>query len=96
MSYLNLIIWFLFSPSNITTDICFIFSGLLPTTEAMGIWRFAGAFTVAQRQSECGRKTLQIARQPACDHRRVLAVRCLVFNSFYFRNNLKFSQNGTQ
>ena len=31
--------------------------GLQVTTEAMGIWRFAGAFTVAQRQSECGRKT---------------------------------------
>ena len=27
------------------------------TTEAMGIWRVAGAFAVAQRQSECGRKT---------------------------------------
>ena len=27
------------------------------TTEAMGIWRFAGAFTVALRQSECGSKT---------------------------------------
>ena len=23
----------------------------------MGIWRVAGAFAVAQRQSECGRKT---------------------------------------
>jgi hypothetical protein len=27
------------------------------TTEAMGIWRFAGAFTVVKRQSECGSKT---------------------------------------
>ena len=27
------------------------------TTEAMGILRFAGVFAVAQRQSECGRKT---------------------------------------
>ncbi len=27
------------------------------TTEAMGIWRFAGAFAVVKRQSECGRKT---------------------------------------
>jgi len=26
------------------------------TTEAMGIWRFAGAFAVALRQSECGSK----------------------------------------
>ena len=30
------------------------------TTEAMGIWRFAGAFTVAQRQSECGSKTAKL------------------------------------
>ena len=31
---------------------------LLPiTTEAMGIWRFAGAFAVVKRQSECGNKT---------------------------------------
>jgi hypothetical protein len=31
---------------------------LLPlTTEAMGIWRFAGAFAVVERQSECGSKT---------------------------------------
>ena len=30
------------------------------TTEAMGIWRFAGAFTVAQRQGECGSKTCQL------------------------------------
>ncbi|MEI7501996.1 MAG: hypothetical protein WCJ61_01810, partial [Paludibacter sp.] len=27
------------------------------TTEAMGIWRFAGVFTVVERQSECGGKT---------------------------------------
>jgi len=26
------------------------------TTEAMGIWRFAGAFAVVERQSECGSK----------------------------------------
>ena len=30
------------------------------TTEAMGIWRFAGAFTVAQRQGECGSKTAEM------------------------------------
>ena len=41
----------------------------------MGIWRFAGAFAVAQRQSECGSKNLQIARQPANANRRVLGVR---------------------
>ncbi len=34
------------------------------TTEAMGIWRFAGAFAVAKRQSECGSKNLQNALQP--------------------------------
>jgi predicted RNA-binding protein with PUA domain len=26
----------------------------------MGIWRVAGAFTVAQRQSECGSKTAKM------------------------------------
>ena len=30
------------------------------TTEAMGILRFAGVFTVAQRQSKCGRKTSEM------------------------------------
>ena len=35
-----------------------LFFLLLPlTTEAMGIWRFAGAFAVVERQSECGSKT---------------------------------------
>jgi hypothetical protein len=29
---------------------CLFFVGLQVTTEAMGIWRFAGAFTVALRQ----------------------------------------------
>ena len=32
-------------------------SELHTTTEAMGIWRFAGAFAVVKRQSECGSKT---------------------------------------
>ena len=31
--------------------------GLQVTTEAMGIWRFAGAFAVVKRQGECGSKT---------------------------------------
>ena len=26
------------------------------TTEAMGIWQFAGAFVVVKRQGECGSK----------------------------------------
>ena len=33
------------------------------TTEAMGIWRFAGDFTVAQRQSESGSKDSQNAHK---------------------------------
>ena len=37
--------------------VSFLFSNLLLTTEAMGIWRFAGAFAVVKRQSECGSKT---------------------------------------
>ena len=38
------------------------------TTEAMGIWRFAGAFTVALRQGECGSKT------PACGRQVLIAL----------------------
>jgi len=34
----------------------FFFLHLAVTTEAKGIWRFAGVFTVALRQGECGRK----------------------------------------
>jgi hypothetical protein len=34
----------------------FFFFALALTTEAMGIWRFAGAFAVVERQSECGSK----------------------------------------
>ena len=30
------------------------------TTEAMGIWRFAGAFAVVERQGECGNKTCRM------------------------------------
>ena len=39
------------------------------TTEAMGIWRFEGAFAVVKRQSECGEQNLLNARQPANEHR---------------------------
>jgi hypothetical protein len=35
----------------------FFFLNCRLTTEAMGIWRFAGAFAVVKRQSECGSKT---------------------------------------
>jgi hypothetical protein len=38
----------------------------------MGIWRFAGAFAVVERQSESGSKNLLNARQPANADRRVL------------------------
>ena len=37
--------------------VSFLFSNLLLTTKAKRIWRFAGVFTVALRQSECGRNT---------------------------------------
>jgi len=44
-----------------------------------GHGRVVGVFAVAQRQSECGSKNLLSARQPACEHRRVLvAGLCLV------------------
>ena len=38
----------------------FLYLGLQVTTEAMGIWRFAGAFAVVKRQGECGRKTAEM------------------------------------
>ena len=38
----------------------FIFLQLHLTTEAMGIWRVAGAFAVAQRQGECGSRTCEM------------------------------------
>ncbi len=50
----------------------FFFLHLPLTTEAMGIWRFAGAFAVVERQGECGSKDRRNARQPANEHRRVL------------------------
>ena len=40
--------------------VSFLFSNLLLTTEAMGIWRFAGAFAVVERQGECGSKTAEM------------------------------------
>ena len=47
---------------DFSKQICLFFPfQLCPlTTEAMCIWRFAGAFTVAQRQSECGSKTCEM------------------------------------
>lgn len=38
----------------------------------MGIWRFAGGFTVVERQKEMRAQNPLSARQPACEHRRVL------------------------
>jgi len=44
-----------FYPNKVRASFYFV---LLPlTTEAMGIWRFAGAFAVVERQGECGSKT---------------------------------------
>ena len=40
--------------------VSFLFSNLLLTPEAMGIWRFAGAFAVVKRQGKCGRKTRKV------------------------------------
>ncbi len=42
---------------NASTILFFFFFACPLTTEAMGIWRFAGAFAVVERQGECGSKT---------------------------------------
>ena len=55
----------------------------------MGIWRFAGAFAVVKRQSECGSKYCRNARQPADDH----SVLAAVF-SFCQNGNSVFSGTG--
>ena len=39
----------------------------------MGIWRSAGVFPVVKRQKEMRAQRLRNARQPANEHRRVLA-----------------------
>jgi hypothetical protein len=41
-------------------SVFFLFLLCRITTEAMGIWRFAGAFAVVERQSECGSKTAEM------------------------------------
>jgi len=49
----------------------------------MGIWRFAGAFAVVERQSECGSKTAGMHVSQPMSHRRVLAVViCLQYVAF--------------
>jgi|GEM_PF-3135376 len=40
----------------------------------MGIWRFAGAFAVVERQSECGSNTYQKHVSQPMSLRRVLGV----------------------
>ena len=50
----------------------------------MGIRRFAGAFAVAQRQSECGSKTAGMHVSQPVTHRRVLAAgRSVVIKSSF-------------
>jgi hypothetical protein len=59
LSFSYIVIFLIFGLSCYST-LCLFFSfffGLLVTTEAMRILRFAGVFAVALRQSECGRKT---------------------------------------
>jgi hypothetical protein len=64
-------------------------SHLPPTPEAMGIWWFAGAFTDALRQSECGSKACEMNVSQPITHRRVLAVCFLIILSFLrFLNEL--------
>ncbi len=48
------------------------------TTEAMGIWRFAGAFAVVERQGECGSKTagMHVSQPMHIDVCYVLAACC--------------------
>ncbi len=52
------------------------------TTEAMGIWRFAGAFAVVKRQSECGSKTAGMHVSQPMSHRRVLWPSALISKMF--------------
>jgi hypothetical protein len=44
----------------------------------MGIWRFAGAFAVVKRQSECGSKDREMHVSQPMSHRRVLGAAALV------------------
>jgi hypothetical protein len=54
------------------------FYGLPLTTEAKGIWRFAGVFPVVERQKEMRAQNLLNARQPANELRRVLRASSLL------------------
>ena len=66
---------------SVTESVFFLFLLCRITTEAMGIWRFAGAFAVVKRQSECGSKTRRNARQPPM---RIGVCQGLGARSFYF------------
>ena len=54
---------------DFSIQICLFFPfQLCPLTpEAMGIWRFAGAFAVVKRQSECGSKDRLMYVKPPMD-----------------------------
>ena len=49
-------------------------------TEAMGIWRFVGAFAVVERQSECGSKDRQMPVSQPMNIRECVSKR--TFSSF--------------
>ena len=57
----------------------------------MGIWRFAGAFAVVERQKEMRAQRPLNARQPADAHRRVLCASSLL-QLVCFQFSLKFSR----
>ncbi len=73
--------------ANIHRFFLFLLLGI--TTEAMGIWRFAGAFAVVERQSECGSKTAGMHVSQPMTHRRVLWPVVLLFFSRFVVNWLK-------
>ena len=61
---------------------CLFIPATAPNDRGYGHWRFAGAFAVVKRQSECGSKTAEMHSQPANAHRRVLGGRGFLFQSF--------------
>jgi len=57
-----------------------LFFRIAANDRGYGHGRFAGVFAVAQQQTKCGNKTLQNARQPACEHSpMMLGVRHFAF-----------------
>ena len=61
------------------------------TTEAMGIWRFVGAFAVVGRQSECGSKTSKLHVREPMDIECVGSSKAFHFNCFVFINEYDIS-----